>query len=76
MRLYHKSKTPGVCGGDACIGNTGIPVWSQVCERRLGASDAIILESFPDRTVVDLVNPWVDADAYPEEIEQTIREND
>ncbi|WP_445242043.1 DUF433 domain-containing protein [Microcoleus sp. LEGE 07076] len=30
MRLYHKSKTPGLCGGDACIGNTRIPVWSLV----------------------------------------------
>lgn len=43
------------------------------CHRRLGASDAMILESFPDRTFVDLVNPWADADAYPDEIEQIIR---
>ena len=69
-------KTPGVCGGDACIGNTRIPVWSLVCDRRLGASDGIILESFPDLTAADLVNAWAYADAYPEEIEQTIREND
>ena len=68
-------KTPGVCGGDACIG-TRIPVWSLVCDRRLGASDGIILESFPDLTAADLVNAWAYADAYPEEIEQTIREND
>ncbi|WP_445300878.1 DUF433 domain-containing protein [Microcoleus sp. BR0-C5] len=44
--------------------------------RHLGASDAIILESFPDLTAADLVNAWAYADAYPEEIEQTIREND
>lgn len=69
-------KTPGVCGGDACVGNTRIPVWSLVCDRRLGASDAIILESFPDLTAADLVNAWAYADAYPEEIEQTIKEND
>lgn len=25
-------KTPGVCGGDACIGNTRIPVWSLVSD--------------------------------------------
>jgi uncharacterized protein (DUF433 family) len=47
-----------------------------VCDRRLGASDAIILESFPDLTAADLVNAWAYADAYPEEIEQTIIEND
>src|SRR6476661_5621223 len=56
-------KTPGVCGGDACIGNTRIPVWSLVCDRRLGASDGIILESFPDLTAADLVNAWAYADA-------------
>ncbi|MEG4348640.1 hypothetical protein QUA74_02710 [Microcoleus sp. LAD1_D3] len=26
--------------------------------------------------VVDLVNPWADADAYPDEIEATIKENE
>ena len=69
-------KTLGVYGDDACIGNTRIPVWSLVCDRHLGDSDAIILESFPDRTSTDLINAWADADTYPEEIEQTIRKND
>jgi len=69
-------KTPGVCGGDACVGNTRIPVWSLVCDRRLGASDAVILESFPHLTAADLVNAWAYADAYPAEIEQAIKEND
>ena len=36
-------KTLGVCGGDACIGNTRIPVWSLVCDRHLGDSDATAL---------------------------------
>ena len=40
-------KTPGVCGGDACIAGTRIPVWSLVIDRRLGMSDAKILEAFP-----------------------------
>ncbi|MEZ2233222.1 hypothetical protein [Microcoleus sp.] len=43
---------------------------------RLGASDAIILESFPDRTATDLINALADADASPDEIEQTIIKND
>lgn len=69
-------KTPGICGGDACIGHTRIPIWSLVNYRNLGASDAIILESFPDLTDVDLVNAWAYADAYPDEIAQAIKEND
>ncbi len=69
-------KTSGVVGGDACLGNTRIPVWSLVNDRRLGLSDARILEAFPDLTAADLVNAWAYADAYPDEIEQAIREND
>lgn len=69
-------KTPGVCGGDACVGNSRIPVWSLVNYRRLGASDAVILESFPHLTAADLVNVWAYSDAYPDEIEQAIKEND
>mgnify|MGYP006275413813 CR=1 FL=1 len=70
------TKTPGVCGGDACIGNTRIPVWSLVIDRRLGMSDARILEAFPQLTAADLVNAWAYADAHLEEIEQAIKEND
>lgn len=69
-------KTPGVCGGDACVGNTRIPVWSLVNDRRLGMSDARILEAFPDLTAADLVNAWVYANTHPEEIEAAIRENE
>ncbi|BAY24159.1 hypothetical protein NIES2100_39520 [Calothrix sp. NIES-2100] len=70
------TKTIGVCGGDACIANTRIPVWSLVNDRRLGMSDARILEAFPHLTAADLVNAWAYADANPEEIEQAIRENE
>lgn len=69
-------KTPGVCGGDACILNTRIPVWSLVNDRNLGMSDAEILKAFPDLSAVDLVNAWAYADAHATEIEQAIREND
>ncbi|MBD2604370.1 DUF433 domain-containing protein [Scytonema hofmannii FACHB-248] len=70
------TKTPGVCGGDACVANTRIPVWSLVSDRCLGMSDARILEAFPHLTAADLVNVWAYADANPEEIEQAIRENE
>ncbi len=69
-------KTPGVCGGDACLGNTRIPVWSLVQDRRLGMNDALILEAFPGLTAVDLVNAWAYAEAFPDEIELAIQEND
>jgi len=69
-------KTPGVCGGNACIGNTRIPVWVLVGYRRLGSSDAELLKCYPHLTAADLVNAWSYADAYPEEIETAIREND
>jgi uncharacterized protein (DUF433 family) len=68
-------KTPNVCGGDACIGNTRIPVWSLVLDRRLGLSDAQILEAFPSLNAADLVNAWIYADTHPTEIETAIQEN-
>jgi uncharacterized protein (DUF433 family) len=68
-------KTPGVCGGDACIANTRIPVWSLVNDRYLGMSDADILKGFPDLNAFDLVNAWAYTDAHAIEIEQAIREN-
>ncbi|MBW4573492.1 MAG: DUF433 domain-containing protein [Tolypothrix carrinoi HA7290-LM1] len=70
------TKTPGVCGGDACVANTRIPVWSLVSDRRLGMSDARILKAFPHLTAADLVNVWAYADANSKEIEQAIRENE
>jgi len=68
-------KTTGVCGGDACIVNTRIPVWSLVSDRHLGMSDAEILKAFPSLSALDLVNAWAYANAHAEEIEQAIREN-
>ncbi|TAG75634.1 MAG: DUF433 domain-containing protein [Oscillatoriales cyanobacterium] len=48
-------KTPGVCGGDACVGNTRIQVWVLVGYRRLGCSDAELLKCYPHLTAADLV---------------------
>ena len=39
--------TPGVCGGDACIRQTRIPVWVLVNARGLGISEAELLEDYP-----------------------------
>jgi uncharacterized protein (DUF433 family) len=69
-------KTPGICGGDACIASTRIPVWVLVQARNLGSSEAELLENYPTLTAADLTNAWTYAAAYPEEIAQAIHEND
>ena len=70
------SKTPGVCGGDACIRNTRITVWGLVERRNLGASDVEMLDSIPSLTREDLEAAWEYDDQHHEEIEQAIRENE
>jgi uncharacterized protein (DUF433 family) len=70
------TKTPGVCGGDACIEGTRIPVWVLVSYRRLGVSESELLYNYPTLSATDLANAWVYADANPEEIDTAIREND
>lgn len=37
-------KTPGVCGGEACVAGTRIAVWMLVEARRAGCKDEEILE--------------------------------
>ncbi len=69
-------KIPGVAGGAACIAHTRIPVWSLEGYRRLGWSEAKILENFPSLRASDLVNAWAYIDAHPEEIERALQENE
>ncbi|MBW4428192.1 MAG: DUF433 domain-containing protein [Nostoc desertorum CM1-VF14] len=69
-------KTPRVCGGEACIAKTRIPVWVLVEARGLGYSDADLLTSYPTITATDLANAWVYAEAHPDEIELVIERNE
>lgn len=69
-------KTPGVCGGRACVGKTRIPVWVLVNAHRLGVSEAELLEDYPTITAEDLVNTWAYAEAFSDEIEWDIYENE
>jgi uncharacterized protein (DUF433 family) len=69
-------KTPSVMGGKACIRQTRIPVWLLVSYRRQGATDAHILEGHPHLSAADLVNAFSYAEAYPDEIETAIIENE
>ena len=70
------SKTLGVCGGEACIEGTRIPVWVLVSYRQLGVKDFDQLYNYPTLTALDLANAWTYAAANPEEIEAAIRAND
>ena len=70
------SKKPDRCGGDACIRETRIPVWVLVNYRRLGASDADILQAYPSLNPSDLENAWAYAAANCEEIDLAIRANE
>jgi uncharacterized protein (DUF433 family) len=69
-------KTPKVCGGEARIANTRIPIWVLVEARHLGYSDADLLTSYPSITAKDLANAWLYAEAHLNEIELAIERNE
>ncbi|NEP86402.1 MAG: DUF433 domain-containing protein [Okeania sp. SIO2C2] len=69
-------KTSGVCGGNACIAGTRIPVWVLVNARRLGVSESELLQDYPSLQAADLVNAWTYAEIYSQDIELAIRENE
>jgi uncharacterized protein (DUF433 family) len=68
--------TPGVCGGEACVVRTRIPVWVLEQMRRQGVSEAEILRSYPTLRAEDLANAWAYVRVHRTEIDQQIREND
>ncbi|MCG3139540.1 MAG: hypothetical protein HDKAJFGB_00417 [Anaerolineae bacterium] len=67
---------PQVSGGEACIVRTRIPVWLLVQARRLGKSEADLLQSYPTLRAEDLTNAWAFARAHAREIERQILENE
>ena len=69
------TKTPGVCGGRACIHGTRIPVWVLYEWRRLGNSDEWILAGYPTLTLADLRAAWDYANNHRAEIDEDIRLN-
>ena len=68
-------KTPGVCGGSACIIRTRIPVWSIVEYMQMGVDKEKLLQNFPTLRAQDLSNAWAYYDANKEEIDHEILEN-
>lgn len=67
---------PDICGGDACIVRTRIPVWLLVQARRLGMKEADLLRAYPTLQAEALVNAWSYYRAHREEIERQIRDNE
>ena len=70
------NRTPGVQGGDACIGNTRITVWGLVSWRRLGLSDPEIIREVHGLTQPDLDAAWEYYRLHTSEIDDAIRENE
>lgn len=70
------SRTPGVCGGDACLGSTRIAVWMLEAARRAGVTDAGLLQDYPSLNARDLAAAWAYVDQHGDEIDAAIRAND
>lgn len=69
-------KTPGVIGGDACVGNRRIAVWMLVEARSLGITDEQLLTDYdPPLTRAELDAAWRYAELHPDEIAEAIRQN-
>lgn len=67
---------PGVCGGEARIVRTRIPVWLLVRARELGSSEAGLLEAYPSLRAADLTQAWHYALAHEDEIRRAIETNE
>jgi len=68
--------TPDICGGEARLVRTRIPVWLLVRARELGSSEADLLRAYPSLRADDLTHAWRYARLHPEEIRDAIRRNE
>jgi uncharacterized protein (DUF433 family) len=70
-------KTPGVCGGEACIGNRRIAVWMLVQARKLGIDDGKLQNRYePPLTADELQAAWGYYTLHHDEIEAAIQRNE
>jgi uncharacterized protein (DUF433 family) len=65
-----------VCGGEACMVRTRIPVWVLEQARRLGVKESVLLNSYPTLNAQDLANAWSYARARRQEIDEAISANE
>ncbi len=69
-------RTPGVCGGEACLLRTRIPVWVLVRARQLGTAESDLLRAYPSLCAEDLGNAWAYYDGHRKEIDRLVEENE
>jgi uncharacterized protein (DUF433 family) len=69
-------KTSGVCGGEARIARTRIPVWLLVHQQQLGIPEHEILYDYPSLRAEDLYNAWNYYRAHKKEINNLIKKNE
>ncbi len=70
-------QTSTICGGDACIRDTRIPVWSVVRAQQLGATSEELLTYFvTPLTTADGLAALAYYQEHAEEIDYEIRLND
>jgi uncharacterized protein (DUF433 family) len=69
-------KTPGVCGGEACIRDSRIMVWLLVSSMRQGMSDAELLANYQTLTAEDLDAARLYYRQHPNEIDEAITANE
>ncbi|HEY3319691.1 MAG TPA: DUF433 domain-containing protein [Planctomycetota bacterium] len=67
---------PDVCGGDACIVRTRIPVWVLEAARGQGLAEAEILTAYPTLRAEDLAEAWGYVRSHKAEIDEAIRANE
>lgn len=69
-------RTPGVCGGRACVGATRIPVWLLVAYLKEGLAEEALLQSYPQLTSLHLRLVRDYYDQHQSEVERDIHEQD
>ena len=67
---------PGICGGEPCIVRTRIPVWLLEQARRLGTSEAELLQCYPTLRAEDLTNAWAYVRSHRQEVDQQIQDHE
>ncbi|MBK8399194.1 MAG: DUF433 domain-containing protein [Leptospiraceae bacterium] len=69
-------KNENVCGGEACIIRTRIPVWSLVSYKLKGWEEEKFLQNFSALRLSDLSNAWIYYKLNGQEIDKAILENE
>ena len=72
LKSHAIQKTIDVCGGNARIRNTCIPIWTLISLQHQGADTPELLRNFPSLTIDDLINARFYYTTHQEEIDRAI----